>query len=63
MTNTRIANRTNHEIQLLSIKNGKYFVKVEGLEVPVTLNKYLYDRWIHQSTEGIEERREYNKAS
>ena len=38
----------NRSLQLLMIQDGKYFVKISGLDIPITMNEYLYKKWSHQ---------------
>jgi hypothetical protein len=44
MTNTLAK---NEEIVLVSVKDGKYLVKIKNLGIPISLNEYLYKKWIY----------------
>ncbi len=47
MTNTSIQ---NEEIILMSVKDGKYHVKIKNVDIPITLNEYLYKKWTNQNS-------------
>jgi hypothetical protein len=51
MTNTH---KTDN-IQLLSIQNGKYFIKVKDLDIPITMDKYLYNKWFQETGGNLED--------
>lgn len=36
----------SRDLKLIKVKNGKYFIKWPDLDVPLILNKYLFDRLV-----------------
>jgi hypothetical protein len=35
----------NKGMRLLKVRDGKYFIKVPNLDIPIEINKYLFERW------------------
>ena len=46
---------SNNKIQLLSIHDGKYYVKVENVDIPIAMDAYLYNKWFLETNEGADE--------
>lgn len=32
-------------MKLIKIKNGVYYIKLDGMDTPIKLSKYIYEKW------------------
>lgn len=45
--------KSDSNIQLLTIEDGKYYIKIKNVDIPISLNEYLCNKWVKESIDTV----------